>query len=260
MKNNYILIFAFTLVSVFSQAQSDLTYEFTNNKDGWGNIAQSSLTKGATYVTMTIKSILNTAGTNNAALCKYPVIRSADNLGLVTDDYAVVRIRMKNNTTKAQWKLGINAAGNGAATTNAVFYAINTGVSETGFADRDFDLSTFSGATINRLYIKGNDYAAHCDQTIDIDFISVLTNASFSTTEFSQDQFLIKNNPVNDKIQIVTFNNLPVTQLNLYDLSGKLIKTISNSPSLNVSELNPGLYLLNIHSELGQMTRKIIKR
>ena len=81
-----------------------------------------------------------------------------------------------------------------------------------------------------------------------------------STTEFSQDQFLIKNNPVSDKIQIVTFNDLPVIQLNLYDLSGKLIKTISNSPSLDVSELNSGLYLLNIHSELGQMTKRIIKK
>jgi hypothetical protein len=90
--------------------------------------------------------------------------------------------------------------------------------------------------------------------------VYILTSASLSTTEFSQDQFLIKNNPVSDKIQIVTFNDLPVIQLNLYDLSGKLIKTISNSASLDVSELNSGLYLLNIHSELGQMTKKIIKK
>ncbi len=39
-----------------------------------------------------------------------------------------------------------------------------------------------------------------------------------------------------------------------------LVKTVSNAPSLDVNELNSGLYLLNIQSKLGQMTKRIIKK
>jgi len=256
MKNNYISIFTFCLVSVFLQAQTDVNYEFNNSKDSWVNSGQVATSVNPEHLTITVTA----TGSNAANHCKFPLLRSPDGLDLIASDYAAVRIRMKNNSTKANLKIAIHPTAGENQAGVEVLDITDVGTEESDFVDRDIDLTGLTATTINRIAFKGNDYSAHCGDTFDIDYVHILTNASLSTTEFSQDQFLIKNNPVSDKIQIVTFNDLPVIQLNLYDLSGKLIKTISNSAFLDVSELNSGLYLLNIHSELGQMTKKIIKK
>jgi len=54
--------------------------------------------------------------------------------------------------------------------------------------------------------------------------------------------------------------------INLYDVAGKLVKTISNrdfnigltSLEMSVDGLNPGLYLVAIHSDAGVMNQKVI--
>ena len=61
----------------------------------------------------------------------------------------------------------------------------------------------------------------------------------------------------NELVKII----LPVREpLTMSLIPRRLVKTVSNAPSLDVNELNSGLYLLNIQSKLGQMTKRIIKK
>ena len=94
MKNNYISIFTFCLVSVFLQAQTDVNYEFNNSKDSWVNSGQVATSVNPEHITVTVTA----TGANTANHCKYPLLRSPDGLALTASDYAAVRIRMKNNS------------------------------------------------------------------------------------------------------------------------------------------------------------------
>ena len=104
MKNNYISIFTFCLVSVFLQAQTDVNYEFNNSKDSWVNSGQVATSVNPEHITVTVTA----TGANTANHCKYPLLRSPDGLDLIASDYAAVRIRMKNNSTKANLKIAIH--------------------------------------------------------------------------------------------------------------------------------------------------------
>lgn len=255
MKKIYLLVPTFLLLITTGFAQTDIEYEFTNVKNGFSAAGQVALSTNATFLTVTVT---NTGGAN---ACKSPAFRSPDNLALTTSDYAGIRVHMRNNSSKAAYKIALHptAAENSVGVVNLVIPGVET--SETAFNIRNVDIpSTYTAAKIERLTFKGTDYSANCGDTFDIDYIYILTNASYSTTEFSKDQFAIKNNPVTNLIEVETFNGLPVTNLSLYDLSGRLVKTVSNAPSLDVNELNSGLYLLNIQSKLGQMTKRIIKK
>lgn len=70
-------------------------------------------------------------------------------------------------------------------------------------------------------------------------------------------------NPVNDILTLSMSENISLTKLEIVDINGRLIKSISAERNLNnqidTSELTQGLYLLNIYSESGKLTSKFIK-
>lgn len=78
-----------------------------------------------------------------------------------------------------------------------------------------------------------------------------IDNEVLQTTELS-----IYPNPVKNKITIDT--NLTLEKAELYNITGKLISTYY-SKTLDVSELNSGVYLLKIHANSKTITKKIIK-
>jgi uncharacterized delta-60 repeat protein len=66
-------------------------------------------------------------------------------------------------------------------------------------------------------------------------------------------------NPVNDVLNVSSIDNLEILSVKIYDLQGKLIID-SNKDSINTDGLSPGLYLANIFTEKGMLTKKIIKK
>lgn len=71
-------------------------------------------------------------------------------------------------------------------------------------------------------------------------------------------------NPVNDVINLTAANRLNLTKLEIIDINGRTVKSISieniTRREINISELSKGLYLINIHSKDGMVTKKIIKQ
>lgn len=70
-------------------------------------------------------------------------------------------------------------------------------------------------------------------------------------------------NPAKDVINLSASNNFNLSKLEIIDINGRLIKSISienmTRNEINISELQKGLYLINIYSNDGMITKKILK-
>ncbi len=70
---------------------------------------------------------------------------------------------------------------------------------------------------------------------------------------------LIFPNPASHIVNIKPSDGVTITSIELYDISGKRVNIdLSNENTLNVSNLSDGIYLLNIFSQTGTVTKKLI--
>jgi hypothetical protein len=66
-------------------------------------------------------------------------------------------------------------------------------------------------------------------------------------------------NPFTDVLQLSNVEN--ITSINVSDISGKTVKTISASAEINLSELNSGVYFLHVTLKNGEFqTVKVVKK
>lgn len=67
-------------------------------------------------------------------------------------------------------------------------------------------------------------------------------------------------NPANDILTVA--NTADVSQVDIYDVTGKMVMTVnvaSENVTLNVSNLNTGMYIINVTNEKGVQTSKFVK-
>lgn len=89
---------------------------------------------------------------------------------------------------------------------------------------------------------------------------TLLQNDTFdlATTNFS-----VSPNPANDFITVSNSENIFVNAISITDLNGRVVKQNSfsnlSNVQVNVSDLSSGVYMLNITSDKGSLTKKIIK-
>ena len=73
------------------------------------------------------------------------------------------------------------------------------------------------------------------------------------------DHVMLFPNPASDKIQISLNNDLQINQVQIYNNIGKLVLNQSNSfDNINISNLPPGLYIVEIIAEDWNVKRKLI--
>ena len=85
-----------------------------------------------------------------------------------------------------------------------------------------------------------------------------------STNSFLSEKFNLFPNPATDLVNITNSDVMVVNQVEIYDVTGKLINTqkFSNETEiqLNVETLNSGTYLLHLHTNEGIAVKKLIKK
>ncbi|EMQ94742.1 hypothetical protein D778_00382 [Xanthomarina gelatinilytica] len=85
------------------------------------------------------------------------------------------------------------------------------------------------------------------------------------TCLLSVDDFSLENNisifpnPVQNELNIQLHNSITVKQVNVYSITGQVVLKAQNARKLDVSDLSPGVYLMKIETDRGDVTRKIIK-
>jgi len=73
-------------------------------------------------------------------------------------------------------------------------------------------------------------------------------------------QVAVYPNPANEVIYLNTPATLEVTNVALYDILGKNTGATLNNGAINISSLARGVYMLNIETNQGSITKKIMKR
>ncbi|HAI17198.1 MAG TPA: endonuclease I, partial [Xanthomarina gelatinilytica] len=82
-----------------------------------------------------------------------------------------------------------------------------------------------------------------------------------SNEEFSQETFNIYPNPVSNQLNI-QLNSTEKTQIEIYNILGKrvLTKTIHQSQSIQLDNLNSGVYILKLTQGNTTISKKLIKK
>ncbi len=84
-----------------------------------------------------------------------------------------------------------------------------------------------------------------------------------TTTFLSQDQIALYPNPTNTLVTLSFQKNIEVA-IRMFDVLGKLViyqpnVSITNEHAIDISELKNGIYFIRINSEIGTITKKLIK-
>ncbi len=159
------------------------------------------------------------------------------------------------------------------------------------YADEEFNvgISTTNTAPGSFTIVTPNEYAAYgpyVEYTVNLDayqgqnvYIGVncfstdqfgfllddfkVTTDALSTDDFLASKFAVYPNPANNVVTIANNNNILLDKANITDVNGRTVKSVKlNSAAnaeVNISELNAGVYFLNIDSAEGSTTKKIIK-
>ena len=90
-----------------------------------------------------------------------------------------------------------------------------------------------------------------------IDFTSVLANNQFMASSFS-----VYPNPAKNYVTISNTTDALLNATEIVDLNGRVVKTqkIANvsEAEINVSDLAKGVYMMNISTDRGSLTKKLV--
>jgi len=91
-----------------------------------------------------------------------------------------------------------------------------------------------------------------------------------SLSDTKEKQGVVDNSVLNDAVHmypnpvgnILTIESkIPVSEVQIYSLLGQLVKKIdTNFKNIYLADLNPGIYMIKIHSGKNSITKKLIKR
>lgn len=78
-----------------------------------------------------------------------------------------------------------------------------------------------------------------------------------STNKFVMDRTNVYPNPVKDQLYINLQNDLNLQEVNVFTVTGQLIKTFTNNENIQMGSFAKGLYLVQIVTDKGNATKKI---
>ena len=81
-----------------------------------------------------------------------------------------------------------------------------------------------------------------------------------STGNFTSSTFSVYPNPVKDVLNISNSMNAEINTVIVTDINGRTVKQFGSVSQINVSDLNAGVYFVNINSNEGSTTKKIVKQ
>lgn len=121
------------------------------------------------------------------------------------------------------------------------------------------DLSAYAGQEV-RLVIRHFESQGPSYLFVD-DFVA--TSEVLGIPVVTASQFEVYPNPANSIVTIKNADNVLLNEVAIVDLNGRIIKTIEfnavSEAQINVADLTDGIYLLNITTDKGRITKKIVK-
>jgi len=110
----------------------------------------------------------------------------------------------------------------------------------------------------NAIYVRQNNRNPYIDHP---EYVLSIWNTTLSTSDFNRNSISMYPNPV--KTNTVHFKTTKDLEVIVYDVLGKQIltqKITSSKNTVNVANLNKGIYIVRLISEYGEVTKKLIKQ
>lgn len=122
------------------------------------------------------------------------------------------------------------------------------------------DISEYAGQTV-RVALRHHDSP---DQNL-LYFDDLLVSQSvLSTEDFNKSKFSVYPNPANDVVTISNAANATIDAVTVSDLNGRTVKSVKlngeTTAQVNIADLSAGVYMMNISSDQGTSTKKIVKK
>ncbi|MCY1221306.1 hypothetical protein D3C87_342720 [compost metagenome] len=112
-----------------------------------------------------------------------------------------------------------------------------------------------------RYFVTAGGPNGNNSDIIGIDTFSV--DRTLNTSDFFANNFSMYPNPSTGLVNLASKNNVAINTIQITDLNGRVVRNINtNSVSetqINISDLTTGMYFLNIQTDLGSGTTKIVK-
>lgn len=184
-------------------------------------------------------------------------------INLVANQPATVSYYVRNYlgtgaTGSASYQLTVGNAQTVAAQTTVL--ATEAAIANTTFALKTFTYTPTTTGVYYFSFLNNSPLNANV-QALIVDTFSV--SQVLSTSEFIASKFSVSPNPANDFITVSNSENIIVNRISITDLNGRVVKQNSyenvSNIQVNVSDLSSGVYMMNITSDKGSVTKKIIK-
>lgn len=153
------------------------------------------------------------------------------------------------------------------------------GISTTGTAPANFTIISASPYITNPATAQWVEYTYNLDASYNdqqvyiaincvsndqfgfaIDDFKVTTTGTVSNEKFFTENFNLYPNPTSDVLNISSKNGLEMKEIKITDLSGRIVRTLNNATTINVSDLSAGTYLIDITTNEGKASSKFIKK
>lgn len=179
-----------------------------------------------------------------------------------TGDYTV-GISSGTSTAEATWATDLVFG-----TTYRVTVRFNQDNSETQLwidanAETDTSISGTSGGaqTVNQFAFRQSDSSENETIRVDNLVLSQTFNETLSTNNLESNSFSLYPNPTNTGFVTISSSNSDVMSVQVFDILGKQVKseTLTDN-TLNVSDLNTGVYILKITQNNASTTKKLVIR
>lgn len=120
------------------------------------------------------------------------------------------------------------------------------------------DLSAYADSPTVQIRFQ---YIGNDADSVSLD--DVVVNGTFGVNEVLSSNFTTFPNPANDIISLTNSNNVSVESIVISDINGRTVKNVNftnvDQIQFNVSDLNSGVYFMNINTNEGKAVKKFIK-
>lgn len=152
-------------------------------------------------------------------------------------------------------------------TTNDIATLVNSDVSFTitvadgAPTNQSLDLSSFAGQSA--VYVAFRHYDSSDFDYVSIDNVAVTAGDVAGLNNNLESKFSVFPNPVSNIVNISNTKNILINSVEIVDINGRTVKTAkfngASDAQINISDLSAGVYLMNLSSDQGKTTKKIIK-
>ncbi|HSD13746.1 MAG TPA: T9SS type A sorting domain-containing protein [Flavobacterium sp.] len=131
--------------------------------------------------------------------------------------------------------------------------------SYTAWTEQTFPLTTYNGLTIR----IGIQCVSPDRYMLMVDDFKV-TATTLSTDSFTSSKFSVYPNPANNVVNVSNNGNIQINKVSIVDINGRIVKAMDfesvTETQIGISELNQGVYFMNIDTNEGIVTKKIVKK